>query len=133
MNIYKPELVNGDKVPMAITHPKHLVPLKGPYTVGGNAFAPGRGAVVSELENKIGAEAVIRSGTFEDTMLRALDKISGEQQFASNLAQAAITDPGSIDPHDITIAQAKAAMSLNIARTVLNRVVQGWKDIINTR
>jgi flagellar hook-basal body complex protein FliE len=132
MNIYQPELVNGDKVPMVITHPKHLVPLKGSYTVGGS-FASGRGAVISELENKIGAEAVIRSGTFEDTMLRALDEISGEQQFASSLAQAAITEPGSIDPHDITIAQAKAAMSLNIARTVLSRVVQGWKDIINTR
>ena len=35
--------------------------------------------------------------------------------------------------HCATIAQAKAGMSLNIARTVLSRVVQGWKDIINTR
>jgi flagellar hook-basal body complex protein FliE len=38
-----------------------------------------------------------------------------------------------MDPQDITIAQAKAGMSLNIARNILNRVVQGWKDVINTR
>jgi flagellar hook-basal body complex protein FliE len=66
-------------------------------------------------------------------MLRALDKVSAEQQFSADLVQKAITDPGSLDPQDITIAQAKASMSLNIARTVLSRVVQGWKDIINTR
>jgi flagellar hook-basal body complex protein FliE len=125
MNIYQPELVSGDKIPMAVTHPKHLISLKQGFVSSGQA--------ITELEEKIGADAVIRSGTFESTMLRALDKVSGEQQFASNLAQAAITDPESVDPHDLTIAQAKAAMSLNIARTVLNRVVQGWKDIINTR
>jgi flagellar hook-basal body complex protein FliE len=133
MNIYKPELVHGDKVPMMITHPKHMVPKNGPYTVGGDAFAAGRGAAVSELGNKIGAEAVLRSGTFEDVMLRTLDKVSSEKQFADDLIRQAIIDPESVDSHDITIAQAKASMSLNITRTVLNRIVQGWKDIINTR
>jgi flagellar hook-basal body complex protein FliE len=133
MTIYKPELVQGDTVSMKITHPKHMVPKNGPYTVGGDAFAMGRGAAVSELGNKIGAEAVLRSGTFEDVMLRALDKVSAEKQFADELIQQAIVDPESVDSHDITIAQAKASMSLNITRTVLNRIVQGWKDIINTR
>jgi flagellar hook-basal body complex protein FliE len=66
-------------------------------------------------------------------MLKALDKVSGYQQIAGNLAQKAVTDPGSVDIHDITIAQAEAAMSLNITRNMLNRIVQGWRDIINTR
>jgi flagellar hook-basal body complex protein FliE len=127
MTIYRPELVNGDKVPMAVTHPKHLLPLKGGFTL------PQTGGGITELENKIGAEAVLRSGTFEDTMLRALDQVSAQQQFSDQLAQAAVVDPGSVDIHDITIAQAKAGMSLNIARTVLSRVVQGWKDLINIR
>ncbi|MFP3043507.1 flagellar hook-basal body complex protein FliE [Treponema primitia] len=132
MNIYKPELVTGDKVPMAITNPKHMVPRGGPFSIGGN-IAQGRGSVISEMGNMIGSEAVLRSGSFEDVMLKALDKVSAEQQFSADLVQKAITDPGSMDPQDITIAQAKASMSLNIARTVLSRVVQGWKDIINTR
>jgi len=76
---------------------------------------------------------VIRSGTFEDAMLGALDKVSAYQQFSSDLAQQAITDPDSVDIHDITIAQAEASMALNITRNVLNRIVQGWKDVINTR
>jgi flagellar hook-basal body complex protein FliE len=124
MNIYRPELVSGDKVPLAITHPKHLVPLKGGFKAG---------AGIAELGDKIGAEAVLRSGVFEDTMLRALDKVSADQHFSDSLTQAAVTDPGSVDIHDITIAQAKAGMSLNIARTVLSRIVQGWRDLINTR
>jgi flagellar hook-basal body complex protein FliE len=132
MTIYKPELVSGDKVPLAVTHPKHLVPADGPYVVGGS-LARGRGAVISELGSMIGSDAAVRSGSFEDAMLRALDRISAEQQFSADLAQRAITDPDSVDPQDITIAQAKASMSLNIARNILNRVVQGWKDIINTR
>jgi flagellar hook-basal body complex protein FliE len=132
MNIYKPELVSGDRVPLAITHPKHLVPGNGPYTVGGKAAA-GRGEAISALGSLIGSDAAVRSGSFEDTMLKALDRISAEQQFSADLAQKAITDPDSMDPQDITIAQAKAGMSLNIARNILSRVVQGWKDIINTR
>jgi flagellar hook-basal body complex protein FliE len=132
MNIYKPELVAGDRVPLAITHPKHLVPTNESYAVSGSVAA-GRGEAISALGSMIGSEAAIRSGSFEDAMLKALDKISAEQQFSADLAQKAITDPGSIDPQDITIAQAKAGMSLNIARNILSRVVQGWKDIINTR
>jgi flagellar hook-basal body complex protein FliE len=128
MTIYKPELAGPGampNLPLTITNPKHLVPKAGDFqTLGRN---------ISSLGEKIGAEGVVRSGTFEDTMLKALDKVSAYQQVSSNLAQKAITDPGSVDIHDITIAQAEASMALNITRSVLNRVVQGWRDIINTR
>jgi flagellar hook-basal body complex protein FliE len=132
MTIYKPELVHGDKVPMLVTDPRHMVPVKGEFSIGGKTVN-GRGALVAELGGRIGAEAAVRSGGFEDAMLRAMDKVSASGNFASELAQKAITDPDSIDPHDLTIAQAEAQMSLNIARTVLNRIVQGWRDLINTR
>ena len=125
MTIYRPELVSGDKIPMTITHPKHLVPAKG-------SFVP-QGQAITELGKKIGTDAVTRSGVFEDVMLQALDRVSEAQQFSSALSQAAITDPGSVDPHDITIAQIKARQSLDITRNVLNRLVQGWQSLINTR
>ncbi|MDR3277098.1 MAG: flagellar hook-basal body complex protein FliE [Treponema sp.] len=125
MTIYRPELLAGGNIPLTITNPKHLVPKSGDYSAQGTA--------ISILGNSIGADAVTGSGVFEDAMLKALDAVSADQQFSATLTQAAITDPNSVDVHDITIAQAKAQMSLNIARTVLNRIVQGWKDIINTR
>jgi len=66
-------------------------------------------------------------------MLQALDKVSGRQQYASALMQEAIVNPDSADIHTITIAQAEASMSLNATRNILSRLVQGWKDLINTR
>jgi flagellar hook-basal body complex protein FliE len=123
MTIGVPQLTAIDKIPLQVTHPKHLVPVSGHSS----------GRALASLGDTIGVESALRSGSFEDAMLRALDRVSGDQQQASDLIQTAITDPGSVDVHDITIAQAKASMSLNISRTVLNRLVQGWKDLINTR
>jgi flagellar hook-basal body complex protein FliE len=110
---------------MLRTNPKHLGPIDSPYA--------GSGKNILALEDKIGAAGVTRAGTFEQAMLQALDKVSGAQQFASGLQQQAIIDPDSIDAHDVTIAQAEAGMSLNITRNILSRLVQGWKDLINTR
>jgi flagellar hook-basal body complex protein FliE len=125
MTIYNAQGVTGNAVSMRTTHPKH-------FSV--NPAAPGSiGKNIIDLKEKTGADAVVRSGVFEQSMLQALDKVSGDQQLASSLARQAITDPESVDVHDITIAQAKAEMSFNITRNVLNRLVQSWKDLINTR
>ncbi|MDR0910577.1 MAG: flagellar hook-basal body complex protein FliE, partial [Spirochaetaceae bacterium] len=59
--------------------------------------------------------------------------VSARQQSVAALQQQAITDPDSVEAHQITIAQAEAQMSLNIARTVINRLVQGWQETINMR
>jgi flagellar hook-basal body complex protein FliE len=93
--------------------------------------ASGRG--IADLGKKIGAESVMRDGLFGDTMLKALDKVSDYQMQAEYIHQQAIIDPESVDVHQITDAEARASMSLNITRVILTRIVQSWKDIINTR
>jgi flagellar hook-basal body complex protein FliE len=110
---------------MIRTHPKHLGPVDSPYA--------GSGKNILALEKKIGAEGITRAGTFERAMLQALDRVSGAQQTASAIEEAAIIDPDSVDIHDVTVAQAEAQMSLNITRNILSRLVQGWRDLINTR
>jgi flagellar hook-basal body complex protein FliE len=127
MSIYKPELNFGSKpfLPMAVTHKDHIANKAAEFSALGNQ--------ITETGKKIGADAVIRSGTFTDAMLGALDKVSAYQQFASSLNQAAIIDPDSVNVEDVMIAQAEASMSLNIARNVLNRLIQSWRDLINTR
>ena len=129
MTINRPLLVRPEQaiLDMRVTDPRHI-------SSAGEPLAPSSGASVSYLQGKTGAGAVLGSGaTFEKAMLQALDRVSGLQQEASAIAQAAITDPASMDIHDITTAQAKANMTLNITRTVLSRLVQGWRDLINTR
>ena len=125
MNILKPDLVSGDKVAMMITKPRHLVPKTGKVEASGEAL--------SLLGGKVGAEAALRTGSFEDAMLKALDAVNTDQNTSSELMTAAVVDPDSVDAHDVTTAMAKANLSLNIARTVLDRIVRGWKEVLNTR
>ncbi|MDR0441803.1 MAG: flagellar hook-basal body complex protein FliE [Treponema sp.] len=110
---------------MLRTHSRHMGPIDSPYA--------GSGKNILALEKKIGAEGITRAGTFEHAMLQALDKVSGAHQFASVLEKEAIINPDSVDIHDITIAQAESSMALGITRNVLSRLVQGWRDLINTR
>jgi flagellar hook-basal body complex protein FliE len=125
MTLTPPVLTSVDTLELAVTNSKHIRPAPG------NRFPSGQEIIT--LEKKTGSEAVIRAGTFDDAMLQALDQVSADEQYSNALIQQAIVDPDSVDTHDITIAQAKASMSLNITRTVLNRLVQGWRDLINTR
>ena len=128
MTIFRPELNglgNVPDLPLKVTHPKHMSSETADFLA--------EGSKISALGDKTGAGAVIRSGTFSDAMLGALDKVSAYQQFSSDLNQAALLDPDSVNVEDVSIAMAEASMSLNITRNVLNRIVQGWRDLINTR
>jgi flagellar hook-basal body complex protein FliE len=110
---------------MTRTDPEHMGPADSPYF--------GSPDKILALEKKIGAEGITQAGTFEKAMLQALDKVSDTQHFASTLAKEAIINPDSVDIHDVTIAQAEAGMSFGITRIVLSRLVQSWRDLINTR
>jgi flagellar hook-basal body complex protein FliE len=96
-------------------------------------FYNATGSGISKMGKVIGAEGLYGDGTFDAVMLKALDRVNAYQQNVESLHQKMLVDPESVDVHEITDAQAKAQMTLNITRTILNRVVQGWKDIINTR
>ncbi|MDR0465534.1 MAG: flagellar hook-basal body complex protein FliE [Treponema sp.] len=110
---------------MERTHPEHMLPPDSPYSGNGNKMLL--------LRDTIGANGIAKAGTFEDALLQALDKVSGSQINASDLQKEAIINPDSVDIHDITIAQAEANMTLGITRNILSRLVQGWRDLINTR
>jgi flagellar hook-basal body complex protein FliE len=113
----------NEMISMIRTDPRHMGPIDSPYAGSGNNMLT--------LRDAVGAKGGM--GTFEDAMLQALDKVSGKQQYASALQQEAIINPDAVDVHDVTIAQAQANLSLGITRNILSRLVQGWRDLINTR
>ena len=128
MTIYRPELTGLGNVPdlkLNVTNAAHMMSETTDFLAEGNR--------ITETGKKIGADMVIRSGTFGEAMLGALDKVSAYQQFSSNLNQTALLDPDSVNPEDVSMAMAEASMSLNITRNVLSRLVQSWRDLINTR
>ena len=96
-------------------------------------FYNASGSGIAALGKTIGAEGAMMDGIFSDTMLKALDKVSAYQTRYDSLVQQALLEPDSVNVEDVAYAEAKANTSLNITRTILNRVVQAWKDIINTR
>jgi flagellar hook-basal body complex protein FliE len=129
MNVLKPELTFPAQMPLATSNPLH-------YKAGAALEQAGRN--IADMAKTIGADAVVdASGSgnanFADAMLRAVDTVSAQQMNASALAEQALVDPDSVDIQDLTIAQAEASLSLNIAKNVLNRLVQDWREIINIR
>jgi flagellar hook-basal body complex protein FliE len=71
--------------------------------------------------------------TFQGMLNTAIEGVNSDQIKATDLYQRMVTDPDSVDVHDVTIAAAKAQMSLNLAKTTIERGLQAYRDIINMR
>ncbi|MBQ1175667.1 MAG: flagellar hook-basal body complex protein FliE [Treponema sp.] len=91
----------------------------------------GQTRISTENAASSGVEKTRRS--FDDYLIQAFEKLNDQQVNVANLQQQVITDPDSVDLHDVTIAMSKARMSLNLAQTVIDRLVQGWSEITTTR
>ena len=70
---------------------------------------------------------------FDNMLLSAMDYVNGKQNAASEVTQKLITDPDSVDVHDVTTAMAEANLSLNLAQNVIDRLLKGWTEITTTR
>jgi len=101
----------GDVVTMARTDAKHL-------------------AGVGE---KPAGEAKGVEAAFGELLLKALNQVNDSQVTAVDLAQQMITDPASVDVHDVTIALAEANLALSMTKAVVDRALAAYREIINVR
>lgn len=94
-------------------------------------------APVQNLLQKESSESAGKSektkGKFETYLLEAMDSMNSQQVNVSHIQEKLITDPDSVDIHDVTTAMAKAQMSLSLAQTVIDRLVSGWNELSTTR
>ena len=74
-----------------------------------------------------------QSKSFQSYLLDALSTVNSQQLDVTNVQEKLITNPDDVDIHDVTIAMAKARQSLNLAQTVIDRLVSGWNEITTTR
>lgn len=72
-------------------------------------------------------------GKFESLVMGGLNSVNDNQLAVSKIQKQLITDPDSVDVHDVTTAMAKAQLSLSMAQTVIERLVSGWNEISTTR
>lgn len=71
--------------------------------------------------------------SFDNYLIDAVNKMNDQQMNVADIEQKLITEPESVDIHDVTVAMAKARMSFTLAKTVIDRLVQGWSEITTTR
>ncbi len=74
-----------------------------------------------------------QSKSFQSYLLDALSTVNSQQLDVTAVQEKLITNPDEVDIHDVTIAMAKARQSLNLAQTVIDRLVSGWNEITTTR
>lgn len=91
-----------------------------------SSVVPGQENVSSEKPEK-------KMGSFESYLVNAVSEMNNQQLDVNRVQEQLITDPDSVDIHDVTTAMAKAQMSLSLAQTVIDRLVTGWSEISTTR
>ncbi len=102
---------NGDVVRMARTNPSHFA------GIGEQPAARTAGPERSFGELLLGA-----LGSVNDSQLRSMD-----------LTQRMITNPDSVNVHDVTIALAEANLALSMTKSIVDRALTAYREIINVR
>ncbi|MCH5282900.1 MAG: flagellar hook-basal body complex protein FliE [Treponema sp.] len=75
----------------------------------------------------------LNENSFGEFLADAVSQMNKQQTEVSAMEEQLITDPDSLDIHDVTTAMAKAQMSMTLAKTVVDRIVTGWNEITTTR
>ena len=115
MNVTMPSL---SQIQMTRTNPAHVGSAK--LSILGQEYS-------NQIQN------VKTMGSFESYLVNAVSSMNSQQLDVSRVQEQLITDPDSVDIHDVTTAMAKAQMSLSLAQTVIDRLVTGWNELSTNR
>ena len=88
---------------------------------------------INESSQAASIQPAGQSKTFQSYLLDALNTVNTQQLDVTDVQEKLITSPDEVDIHDVTISMAKARQSLNLAQTVIDRLVSGWNEITTTR
>jgi flagellar hook-basal body complex protein FliE len=117
----------GHRIALKTTDPRHIA--------AGKLSAPGNGLLTTRAAQLPAAAspAEASESSFGSMFLQALGQVNQQQLRAQDLSQALITDPESVDIHDVTIALAEANLSLSMAKAVIDRAIRAYREIVNIR
>ncbi len=88
------------------------------------------GAITDDM---IAGDGQSPTAGFADLLAKALERTNEMQLSTMRLSQQMITDPDSVNIHDVTIAMAEANLSLSMTKAIADRVIKAYREIINTR
>jgi flagellar hook-basal body complex protein FliE len=73
------------------------------------------------------------SGSFADSLMKALGKVNDLQVDSEDMAQKMIYEPDSVDIHTVMIATQKAEVALNFTKAVRDEALKAYRELINLR
>jgi flagellar hook-basal body complex protein FliE len=115
----------GHRIALQTSDPRHIA--------AGRLSAPGNGLLTTRAAPTAVSPAAASEGSFGSMFLQALGQVNEQQLRAQDLSQALITDPESVDIHDVTVALAEANLSLSMAKAVIDRAIRAYREIVNIR
>ncbi len=113
MNIMNAGQVSGDFVPLVATHKSHF----------------------GYAKREIGADRVTEDfvSGFANALKDAFYRVNDLQLQSDELTRALAVRPDTVDVHDVTIAAEKARTALLLTKSIVERITQGYRELINMR
>lgn len=108
-NLFSVSNVSGHQVDLRATHKNHF------------------GVFAQDVKTQNEEES------FTSSLKSSLQEANSLQQNVTDITQAYITDPESVDAHDVTIAISKANMAIDITKSVVDGALKAYNSIINMR
>jgi flagellar hook-basal body complex protein FliE len=121
----------GHRIALQSSDPRHIA--AGRLSAPGNGLLETRAPHMAGSTPAAGTPAEAAEGSFGSLFLQALGQVNAQQLRAQDLSQALITDPESVDIHDVTIALAEANLSLSMAKAIIDRAIRAYREIVNIR
>ena len=112
------------------THPAHMA---GGTGVNGTARGAAPSASGAPPEASPPEPPPVRADRFGTMIAQAVGRVSDGQLSADALFERMLTHPDEVEPHDVSIAMARAEMSLNLTKSVVDRAVKAYTDITTMR
>ena len=139
MALIDPSQAMGNVVKLARTDPRHLAGIGEALSTPVSAVSGGvQNAAFSGVQNAAsgGVQNAASGGAeqkFGDLLLGALGDVNQSQLKAMDLSQRMVTDPGSVNVEDVTIALADANLALSMTKAIVDRALAAYREIINIR
>lgn len=73
------------------------------------------------------------ASSFGNVLNNALKKVNEAQLKSDDLTTRMITTPNEVNIHDVMIAAQEAQISLNFLKSIRDRVIRAYQEIINMR
>ncbi len=99
----------GDIVPLRATHPSHF----------------GFSRPVKRDDDFI--------SDFGKALRKAFYEVNDLQRQSDRMTRALAVNPDSVDIHDVTIAAEKARLALTLTKSIVDRITQAYRELINVR